>query len=296
MTGRIVKALSGFYYVYEEKSDTVYSCRARGLFRKKDLHPLVGDLVTFEITHHKDKEGQIVSVFDRKSCLSRPPVANCDMALLVTSVHRPDINMDLIDRYLILLDHSGLIPVLILQKSDLNSTEDQERIIENYKGSGYRMIFVSALERKGLEEVRDTVRGHISTVAGPSGAGKSTLLNALTGRDILKTSSVSDHTGRGKQTTRHTELVHIDEGTYICDTPGFSSVNLPRLKETELTQYFPEFDGYSGQCRFRGCVHVSEPSCRVREAVENGEISVGRYQSYLRMYNELKEINKRSYQ
>lgn len=296
MTGRIIKALSGFYYVYDEESGTVYACRARGVFRKKDLHPLVGDRVTYEVTHEKDREGQILSVFPRKSQLSRPPVANCDMALLVFSVHTPDVNPDLIDRYLVLLEYSGLTPVLVFQKSDLNSDEDFEKIRSIYEGTRYRIIFASALEKKGITEVKEAIQGHVSTVAGPSGAGKSTLLNALLGRDELETSHVSAHTGRGRQTTRHTELVRIADETYVCDTPGFSTVNLPDIREEDLREYFPEFEGYNGSCRFRGCVHVNEPSCAVRDAVDAGKISSSRYQDYVRMYNELKEKNRRSYQ
>ena len=296
MTGRIIKALSGFYYVYDEESGTVYTCRARGVFRKKDLHPLVGDRVTYEVTHEKDREGQILSVFPRKSQLSRPPVANCDMALLVFSVHTPDVNPDLIDRYLVLLEYSGLTPVLAFQKSDLNSDEDFEKIRSIYEGTRYRIIFASALEKKGITEVKEAIQGHVSTVAGPSGAGKSTLLNALLGRDELETSHVSAHTGRGRQTTRHTELVRIADETYVCDTPGFSTVNLPDIREEDLREYFPEFEEYNGSCRFRGCVHVNEPSCAVRDAVDAGKISSSRYQDYVRMYNELKEKNRRSYQ
>lgn len=296
MTGRIIKALSGFYYCLDEESGITYACRARGLFRKQDLHPLVGDRVTYEVTHEKDREGQILSVFPRSSELHRPPVANCDMALLVFSVHTPDVNPDLIDRYLVLLEYNDLTPVLVFQKSDLNSENDEKRLHDIYDETGYRMIFVSALKRQGLTDVMEALKGHVATVAGPSGAGKSTLLNALLGRDELETSHVSEHTGRGRQTTRHTELVRIADGTYVCDTPGFSTVNLPLIKEGDLKDYFPEFTDLSDGCRFRGCVHVNEPSCAVRDAVESGDISRVRYDDYVRMYEELKDKNKRSYQ
>lgn len=296
MTGRIVKALSGFYYVCDDDTGTVYATRARGLFRKNNIHPLVGDRVEYEITHEKDREGQILLVFPRNSELHRPPVANCDMVLVTCSVHTPDISYDLIDRYLVLAEYNGLIPVLIFQKSDLNDDDDESTIRRVYSAGGYQVLFVSAREKKGIGEVRKVLSGHVATVAGPSGAGKSTLLNAILGRDELATSEVSAHTGRGKQTTRHTELVRIADDTYVCDTPGFSTVNIPRMQPEDLKEYFPEFSDYAQGCRFRGCVHVNEPSCAVREALERGDISRVRYDDYVRMYNELKEQSRRSYQ
>lgn len=295
MTGRIIRALSGFYYVYDEESGIVYATRARGVFRKKGVHPLVGDRVEYDITHEKDREGVILSVFPRTSELHRPPVANIDRVLLIFSIHTPDVNCDLIDRYLVLTEYSGLTPVLIFQKSDLNSDDDEQEMRDIYEKAGYHLIFASALEKKGMQEIMDAVRGHVATVAGPSGAGKSTLLNALLGRDELETSHVSSHTGRGRQTTRHTELVRIADDTFICDTPGFSTVDLPRISENDLREYFPEFVPLNDSCRFRGCVHVNEPSCAVRASVEAGDISRVRYEDYVRMYNELKDINKRSY-
>lgn len=295
MTGRIIKALSGFYYVYDYASGIIYACRARGVFRKNNLHPLVGDEAGFVITHEQDREGNIEKILPRTSAMERPPVANCDLALLVTSVHTPDINFSLIDRYLVCLQYAGLTPVLVFSKSDLNERDDEEEIKKVYKGSGFEMHFISVEDNSGIDEIRQTIEHHVSTVAGPSGAGKSSLLNALTGQKTLETSDVSEHTGRGRQTTRHTELVALSSDTFICDTPGFSTVYLPKIRENELKDYYPEFVELQDGCRFRGCVHINEPSCAVKAAVEAGEISRVRYENYCRSYDELKEINRRNF-
>ncbi|MQN01216.1 MAG: ribosome small subunit-dependent GTPase A [Lachnospiraceae bacterium] len=295
MTGRIVKALSGFYYVFDYASGNIYACKARGVFRKKNVHPLVGDEAEFVVTHEHDREGNIEKILPRSSAMARPPVANCDLALLVTSVHTPDINFSLIDRYLVVLQHSGLTPVLVFSKSDLNTDSDEEEIRRVYGGSGFEIHFISTVEGSGIDELRGTIEHHVSTVAGPSGAGKSSLLNALTGKDELETSRVSEHTGRGRQTTRHTELVALSSDTFICDTPGFSTVFLPKIKETELRDYYPEFVKLQDGCRFRSCVHINEPSCAVKDAVESGGISRIRYENYCRSYDELKDINRRNF-
>ena len=295
MTGRIVKALSGFYYVYDYATGIIYACRARGVFRKKNLHPLVGDEAEFVVTHEHDREGNIEKILPRTSAMERPPVANCDLALLVTSVHTPDINFSLIDRYLVCLQHAGLTPVLAFSKSDLNGSDDEAQIRDIYDECGFEMHFISTENGTGISDIRGTIEGHVSTVAGPSGAGKSSLLNALTGREDLETSEVSGHTGRGRQTTRHTELVALSSDTFICDTPGFSTVYLPRIKETELRDFYPEFVERQEGCRFRGCAHINEPSCAVKEAVESGQINRTRYENYCRIYDELKEINRRNY-
>lgn len=295
MTGRIVKALSGFYYVYDYATGIIYACRARGVFRKRNLHPLVGDEAEFVVTHEHDREGNIEKILPRTSSMQRPPVANCDLALLVTSVHIPDINFSLIDRYLVCLQYAGLTPVLVFSKSDLNSPDDEKKIRSTYEKTGFEIHFISVESDCGIDEIRQTIEHHVSTVAGPSGAGKSSLLNTLTGHEDLETSEVSGHTGRGRQTTRHTELVALSSDTFICDTPGFSTVYLPHIKETELRDYYPEFVERQEGCRFRGCVHINEPSCAVKNAVESGSISQVRYENYCRIYDELKEINRRNY-
>ena len=227
--------------------------------------------------------------------MQRPPVANCDMALLVFSVHSPDISFDLIDRYLICLEKAHLTPVLIFSKNDLNTPEDEANVRSVYRDSGYEMRFISTDDKNSIADVRQLIEHHVATVAGPSGAGKSSLLNALTGREELETQAVSKATGRGRQTTRHTELVALSADTFICDTPGFSTVYLPKIPETEAKVFFNEFDELSENCRFRGCVHINEPSCAVKKAVEEGQISRVRYDDYCRIYEELKDINKRSY-
>ncbi|MEE3354906.1 MAG: ribosome small subunit-dependent GTPase A [Candidatus Weimeria sp.] len=287
-----MKALSGFYYVLPEGEDTVYACRAKGVFRKKNQHPLVGDLVTFDVTHEKDMEGHITAIEERSSSLIRPPVANCDQALVIFAVHTPDLNHNQLTRYLVMLEQKGISPIIVFSKKDLNEEGDEEELRKIYGPCGYPICFVSSREKSGIEEVRELLKGHVTTVAGPSGAGKSALINALSGREVAATGSVSERTGRGKQTTRHTELLCIAKDTYLFDTPGFSSIENSQMEKEELSGYFPEIRAFAGDCRFRGCAHDKEPGCAVKEAVISGEISEQRYQDYLLIYHELRDQKK----
>ncbi len=285
MRGRIVKALSGFYYTKSEDG-LIYSCRARGKFRKDDLHPLVGDVCDFDITDEKDLEGSITSICPRTSELSRPPVANLDQAVVVFAVKSPDPSIYLLSKYLVMLEKRGIDAIVVFQKSDLDEDDACRDLAAVFESAGYRVCVISALVGSGLDELRDLLRGHVSTVAGPSGAGKSTLINALCGRDIAATGSVSEKTGRGKQTTRHTELIEIEKDTFLFDTPGFSAVDIGDVKPEELGGLFPEFSDV-GDCYFRGCSHRSEPGCAVKDALDRGVIHPARYEAYTMIYDEL---------
>ncbi len=287
-----MKALSGFYYVLPDGGERVYACRAKGVFRKKNEHPLVGDIVNFDVTHEKDMEGHVTSIEKRSSFLVRPPVANCDQALVIFAVHTPDLNHNQLTRYLVMLEQKGIRPIIVFSKSDLNEAGDEEKLRKIYGPCGYPICFVSSKAKSGLAEVLELLKGHVTTVAGPSGAGKSALINALSGRELATTGCVSERTGRGKQTTRHTELLRIAEDTYLFDTPGFSSIENKQMEKEELSGFFPEIRSYEGGCRFRGCAHDREPGCAVKEAVEAGEISSQRYQDYLLIYHELRDQKK----
>ena len=291
MTGRIVKALSGFYYVKSENGLT-YACRARGKFRKDKFSPLVGDVCDFDITDEKDMEGSVTLIRPRTNELRRPPVANLDQAVVVFAMKSPDPSIYLLTKYLVMLEQCHIRPVIIFQKSDLGEEGQEEHYRQVFASTGYEIRFISVAREQGIDEVRSLLKGHVSTVAGPSGAGKSSLINALLGELRLETGDVSDKTGRGKQTTRHTELIEIEEDTFLFDTPGFSAVELSGVEEEQLGSLFPDFSDYIGDCYFTGCSHRSEPGCAIKQAVESGAVSRERYDAYLRIYEELASARK----
>jgi ribosome small subunit-dependent GTPase A len=286
--GKITKAVSGFYYVRE--GDKIVRCRGRGVFRLKGITPLVGDEV--EYLEVREKEGTITDVFPRKNALIRPPVANVDQAILVFSAKKPDFNSLLLDRFLVVIESKGIDPVLIITKIDLLPKDEAEtlhRTVKVYRSLGYPVILTSAKRGIGMEKVAECLRGKISVVAGQSGVGKSTLLNTLKPGLQLETGEISKHLGRGRHTTRHVELLDI-AGGLVADTPGFSALDLDEIEEDELSHYFPEMKNRIHGCKFRGCLHVTEPRCAVKEAVEKGEIFTDRYEHYIVF---LKEIQQR---
>lgn len=294
MQGKIIKGIAGFYYIYVE-SRGVYECKAKGIFRNQKLKPLVGDDVEIEVLDEAEKEGSLIRILERKSQLIRPAVANVDQALVIFAAAKPKPNLMLLDRFLIQMSRQE-IPVLIcFNKADLASKEEFDRLKDIYKGYGEKLLFISAREKKGVEEVRTLLRGHTTTVAGPSGVGKSTLINQLVPDAKMETGAISEKIDRGKHTTRHSELFYVEAGTYIFDTPGFSSLELDTMEKEELRFHFPEFREYEGRCRFQGCVHRMEPGCAVKEAVEEGKIHRDRYESYAACFLELQEREKRRY-
>ncbi len=288
--GKIIKGISGFYYV--DTPEGVFQCRARGLFRSRDLKPLAGDDVRISLTGNEDVEGNVIRIYDRKNSLIRPPVANIDQALILFAMHSPEPVWGLLDRFLLSMAYHDIPCIICINKDDLQKggeTSDIERI---YRDSGCRLIFTSALKNTGTKELGTLLAGKTTTVAGPSGAGKSSIINALIGKDRMETGEISARVERGKQTTRHTELIPIEKNTYIFDSPGFSSLDLPAVKEEELRDYFPEFTGLNPECRYNMCSHTHEPGCLVKEAVSEGRISEERYTSYVSIYNQLKESKR----
>jgi ribosome biogenesis GTPase len=290
--GRIVKALSGFYYVAD--GDRVIQCRARGLFKKKGakVNPLVGDWVVYDAI--SDTEGYVMEVGERSSELVRPPIANVDQAVLVFSLHEPDFSSLLLDKFLAHTEHAGIDSVIVLSKADKASAEEVERIVRKYEAIGYPVIPTSTVDHRGIEAVRRELRDRISVFAGQSGVGKSSLINALFPGMSLQTGDVSQKLGRGRHTTRHVELIPLDGGGYVADTPGFSSLEFIDMSELDLAQSFRDFASISDRCKFRGCLHISEPSCAVREALEAGELDVERYRHYRQFQEELKEYQRRN--
>lgn len=292
MQGKIVKGIAGFYYV-KCRDGNLYECKAKGVFRKDHRKPLVGDDVDMDVIDEKERLGNIAKLLKRKNELVRPAVANIDQALVIFAAASPEPNLGLLDRFLIQMEYRGIGTLICFNKADLATEADKERFTRIYESAGYRVLWISALQKQGVEDVKALLREKVTTVAGPSGVGKSTLVNCLQNETVMETGAVSTKIERGKHTTRHSQLIEIEAGTYIFDTPGFSSLSVSELLPEELTRCFPEFAGYKDRCRFMGCAHIHEPDCGVKEALAMGEISRERYEDYVNLYTECK--NKRRY-
>ncbi|TDQ42374.1 ribosome small subunit-dependent GTPase A [Aureibacillus halotolerans] len=287
--GKIIKALSGFYYV---QTDTqVYQCKARGLFRKTGESPLVGDQVVFAPV-----DEMVLEIKPRKNALVRPPIANIDQALLVFSARQPDFQTTLLDRFLVVIEAYDIEPIICVSKTDLPNEEDIAPLknqVNVYEQMGYQVMWTSAETKNGLDHFLPLIQDKISVVAGQSGVGKSSLLNAVAPELSLKTDEISRSLGRGKHTTRHVELLPVGGG-WIADTPGFSSLDFDAIASAEeLSQYFIDFHPIMADCRFRGCTHMKEPKCAVKAAVEHGDIADFRYKHYQQFFEEIKDRKER---
>lgn len=291
MRGKIIKGIGGFYYIWSRGS--IYECRAKGIFRKDGVRPLVGDDVELLVLDEDKKLGNIEEILPRRNELIRPALANIDQALVVFALARPRPNLRLLDLFLVSMQRQSLPAVLCFNKQDAVTKEERGQLREIYKGCGCTLLFTSALNKEGIADVQDVLRGKTTALAGPSGVGKSSLVNLLAPSARMETGAVSRKTDRGRHTTRHSELLQAGPDTFLCDTPGFSALALQDMEKEELRSYFPELAPFEGRCRFLGCTHTREPGCLVQERVEAGEISPVRYESYLSMYEELK--NRRRY-
>ncbi len=295
MKGKIIKGIAGFYYV-QTKDSGIYTCKAKGIFRRLQIKPLVGDNVELSVQDEAVKEGNVDRILPRENTLLRPAVANIHQALVVFAIRRPDPNFNLLDRFLVMMEQQGLKSILCFNKSDLSSREEEETIRQMYESGGYRVVFTCAMDGTGIPVLKELLRGSTTTVAGPSGVGKSSLVNLLQPKAQMETGAISEKIARGKNTTRHSELICIEEDTYIMDTPGFSSLGLFQLEKEQLRHYYPEFTPFEGTCRFQGCVHVHEPDCKVREALAEGKINKIRYDNYCLLYEEVKGQRRYSYE
>ena len=289
--GRIIKGIGGFYYIETEKG--LYECRARGIFRKNKITPLVGDRVSISVVDEDNKKGVVEEIQERKTELVRPPIANVNKALIVFAVKNPTPHLSLLDRFIVLAERENLEIVIILTKIDLDDDNTFEKIKNIYEPCGYKVIGVSNLENKNIDKVKEELKDNTVVFAGPSGVGKSSLLNQIDSNFQLKTGDVSDKIKRGKHTTRHAELFELKFGGMVADTPGFSSLTLDDIEDIDLKDYFIEFEDYD-DCKFGSrCIHQNEPNCAVKEAVENGEIPKERYESYIQLLNEIRQGKRR---
>ncbi|NME81731.1 ribosome small subunit-dependent GTPase A [Clostridium sp. SM-530-WT-3G] len=287
MNGKIIKGIGGFYYIKTEEG--LIECKARGKFRHKDIKPMVGDDVTIKIENGK---GVIEDIHKRTSELIRPTVANVSLAFIVFAVKNPDINFDLLNKFLILCEYNNIEVVVCLNKVDLVSEDEREEIKKRINDIGYEVLYINAKEGIGIERLKERIQGNVTVLCGPSGAGKSTLINKLADKEHMETGSVSVKLGRGKHTTRHSELIEIEDG-YIVDTPGFSTLEIKELMDKNDLKYcFPEFTEYNDKCKYRGCLHYKEPKCVLKEAVEEGKVNKYRYDFYVKSLEEIMKEEK----
>ena len=291
MQGKIVKGISGFYYVHVVESG-IYECKAKVIFRQQKMKPLVGDDVEIDIISEEKKTGNVAAILPRKNALIRPAVANVDQALLIFAAASPNPNFNLLDRFLVMMGRQDVPVILCFNKCDLITEEQQQEIASIYEASGCKILFVSAKKELGLKELQEILEGKTTTVAGPSGVGKSSLINLLAPEACMETGEISKKIERGRHTTRHAELIQLKGDGYIMDTPGFSSLYLPEMEKEELQDCYPEFAAFEPYCRFQGCSHISEPDCGVKEALSEGKIHPVRYENYCQLYGELKDRKK----
>ncbi|MEE1114857.1 MAG: ribosome small subunit-dependent GTPase A [Eubacterium sp.] len=294
MNGRIIKGIAGFYYVSTVESGT-YECKAKGIFRKDRQKPLVGDRVRIEVLDEKEKKANLVEIYPRTNELIRPAVANVDQAMVFFALRSPDPDGTLLDHFLVMMEHQGVPVFVCFNKSDLVDSAEAEHWKEIYSSCGYDVLVISAGNNEGTEELKSRLHGKTTVIAGPSGAGKSTVTNLMQKEVVMETGELSTKLKRGKNTTRHSQLIDCGEETFFCDTPGFTSLDIPSMKPEELQYCFPEFAEHEKYCRFQGCSHISEPDCGVKDALAEGRIAPERYENYRRFYLELKEQERRKY-
>ncbi len=293
MQGRIVKGIAGFYDVYVEGRGT-YVCKAKGIFRKDNRKPLVGDYVTVESISEQDMEGSITGIMPRQNELIRPQVANVDQTLLIFALKSPLPNYLLLDKLILQYLQQNVPILLCFNKEDLVDEADGEKVRQMYAKSGCEVLFTSAVNGEGIDRVVSLLKGKTTSVAGPSGVGKSSLINCMQSNRQMETGEISAKLLRGRHTTRHSEIIPVGDETYIMDTPGFTSYDVTGMLPEQLQDYYEEFKPYT-DCRFQPCSHIHEPDCSVKRAVEAGEIPEERYEHYMQIYRELEESNRRKY-
>ena len=291
MQGKIIKGISGFYYIHVAGSG-IYECKAKGIFRNQKIKPLVGDDVEIVVLDEEKKIGNVEKILPRTRELIRPAVANIDMALVIFAAAQPEPNFNLLDRFLIMMEAQEIPVTICFNKCDLVTEEQRETLRKIYEPAGYELLFTSAKTQENVEKLKSVLCGKMTAVAGPSGVGKSSLINDLQDAVQMQTGGISDKIERGKHTTRHSQIIPIAENTYIMDTPGFSSMDLPGFSKEDLWTCYPEFVRFEPGCRFIRCSHIGEPDCGVKTALAEGKISQVRYDNYVQLYQEMKNMRK----
>ncbi len=291
MKGKIVKGISGFYYVHVAETG-IYECKAKGIFRNQKIKPLVGDDVEIVVLDEEKKIGNVEKILPRTRELIRPAVANIDMALVIFAAAKPDPNFNLLDRFLCMMEYQKVPVTICFNKCDLVTEGQREVLRKIYELAGYELLFTSAKTQENVEKLKSVLQGKMTAVAGPSGVGKSSLINDLQDAVQMQTGGISDKIERGKHTTRHSQIIPIAENTYIMDTPGFSSMDLPGFSKEDLWTCYPEFVRFEPGCRFIRCSHIGEPDCGVKTALAEGKISQVRYDNYVQLYQEMKNMRK----
>ncbi|MFA7549851.1 MAG: ribosome small subunit-dependent GTPase A [Sedimentibacter sp.] len=284
--GIITKGVGGNYYV--DIGHKIIECRARGLFRLKNIKPLVGDKVLIRITEEDEETGYIEEIKERTNEIKRPTVANAQQLLIIFAVKNPEPSFLLLDKLLIAAEVNNLKPVICFNKADLADEEQKENIRNILKNTGYKIIFTSKYNEDSLIELKNILKDKLNVFSGPSGVGKSSIMNAVQPDFILKTGEISEKLKRGKHTTRHAEIYKLSIGGYAVDTPGFSSFELEGIDEYSLKNYYPEIVKYDEECKFLDCLHYKEPNCAIKEAVNNNLISKERYNNYIKLLEQIK--------
>ncbi len=283
MIGRVVKGVGGFYFVLD--GEHTYMGKARGKLKRNKELIYVGDIVEYELSDNN--ECIITKVLERKNFLSRPPVSNVEMIVVVFAAAHPEVNFPVIDKLIAAAEFRGIQVAVCITKKDLQDKAVVDEYIATYKDV-YPTVAVDSISGEGIAELMSIIDNHSVALAGPSGVGKSTLLNAMLDSKVAKTGMISDKTQRGKHTTRHVEIFSMNENTFIYDTPGFTSLDLPMVERQELQSLFPEFRRRQGECKYANCMHLMEPECAIKQAMEDGEIAKTRYNSYILMMEEVK--------
>lgn len=291
MNGKIVRGIAGFYYVHVKEAG-IFECKAKGIFRNNNIKPLVGDNVKLEILDSEKMLGNITDILPRNNSIIRPAVANIDQAVVIIAVSYPKPDLNLLDRFLLMMRMQNISTAVCFNKSDDADEEWLLQLADNYRGSDCTVYMTSTVTGDGIAEFKQGMTGKTTVLAGPSGVGKSSVINSLFPEAQMAVGDISSKIKRGRHTTRHSELLSLGKETYIMDTPGFTSLKLLLLEKEELKRYYPEFEPYMDRCRFLGCSHINEPGCAIKDAVQNNNISQSRYNNYKQFYEEISHMKK----
>ena len=293
MQGIIIENISNLYQV--KTDDAIYETTARGKFKKDEITPVVGDIVDIIVTDEKEKKAVIEKIYERNVYIKRPKLANITQIVFVVSSKDPKPDLLMLDKQLAFAEYVGVNAVIVLNKTDLDKQEEFKNIKQIYSKIGYTVILTDAKQRKGIDKLKQLLKDNVNAFSGNSGVGKSTLINGIFNRDVTQEGEISKKNKRGKNTTTAIKLYEIDENTYIADTPGFSTFDVSEIESKELYHYFKEFGQFEENCEFIGCTHIKEESCGIKQAVKNGEIDKERYERFCKIYQELKEKEKRKW-